>query len=335
VSRLEVKEESMYDDAVYKHGREARPWWRRKRIILPLTAAIIVIALGVGIGLGVGLKKDDAEEPSPSSTPSSTPTPTVDPNRQLWTPAKGTTWQIVLNKALSDDTLNSLATTWKDTEVFDIDLYTNPKSTIDKLHENGKKVVCYFSAGSYEPYRPDSSEFQQSDLGLTLDGWPDEKWLNTSSPAIRSIMLKRLDTALGKGCDAVDPDNTDGFDNVNGLGLTEASAIDYMRFLAKAAHERKMAIGLKNSGAIIAEVLPDMQFSVNEQCVQYNECETFRPFVDDNKPVFGIEYPKETNTEVTTAVVTKICGNKEVEGFSTLLKNMDLDEWVEVCPASS
>lgn len=48
-------------------------------------------------------------------------------------------------------------------------------------------------------------------------------------------MLTRLELSVTKGCDGVDPDNINGYDNDNGLGLTQASALDYINFFADAA----------------------------------------------------------------------------------------------------
>ena len=56
-----------------------------------------------------------------------------------------------------------------------------------------------------------------------LAEWPDERWLDTRSGNVREIMRGRLQLARDKGCDGVEPDNVDGFDNNNGLGLTAAA----------------------------------------------------------------------------------------------------------------
>jgi hypothetical protein len=98
-----------------------------------------------------------------------------------------------------------------DVEIFDIDLFGNPKSTIDTLHKLGKKAICYFSAGSYEPNRPDSGDFTDGDKGKGLDGWPEEHWLDLRSENVRTIMGKRIELAASKGCDAIDPDNIDAY----------------------------------------------------------------------------------------------------------------------------
>lgn len=241
-------------------------------------------------------------------------------------------WQIVLDDAIA---LSADATSvTPDVEVYDIDLFGNDASVMDGLHGLGKKVICYFSAGSYEPGRPDSDDFTASDKGNTLDGWPDEAWLDINSANVRSIMANRIALAQTKGCDGVDPDNVDGYNNDNGLGLTSADSVDYVTFLANEASSRGLAIGLKNAGEIISKVLPVVQYSINEQCVEYSECDLFSPFIDDSKPVFHIEYPGETIAKAAV-VKSSYCSTSGAGAgstdFSTVLKTMDLTGWVEFC----
>ncbi|KAL2854890.1 glycoside hydrolase superfamily [Aspergillus pseudoustus] len=148
-------------------------------------------------------------------------------------------------------------------------------------------------------------------------------------------MVQRLDLAQRKGCDGVDPDNVDGYDNENGLGLTQADTVDYMKFLAQEARDRGLSIGLKNAGAVISDVISVMHWSVNEQCAQYDECDTYAAFVNAGKPVFHIEYPKgdDVNNErdVTGSKKTDACNFEDSGEFSTLIKNMDLDNWYQDC----
>lgn len=290
--------------------------------------ALAVIALAVGLGVGLsrrGDSDDDNNSNPDSSSPPTTNSTTNSTSGTFWTPNAGTTWQIVLLYALNDTSANA--------SVYDIDLFTNPESTISNLHDMNRKVICYFSAGSYEEFRPDANEFNKTDYGKELDGWPGEYWLNTSSPNVRRIMQTRLDMAVQKGCDGVDPDNVDGFDNDNGIDLTQAGAAEYVNWLAGQAHGRGLALGLKNAGKLINDTLSAMQWQVNEQCDQYEECATFQPFIEANKPVFHIEYPTVGGKADVVSATKKadICGDSEAKGFSTVLKNMLLDDWVETC----
>jgi hypothetical protein len=130
-------------------------------------------------------------------------------NNQIWRPAVNTTWQIVLSDPIKIGGASNSVT--PDVEVFDIDLFENPESTIQALHRLGKRVIAYFSAGSYEPGRPDSADFKSSDLGKKMDGWPKEKWVDIRSDSIKEIMSRRIELAAAKGFDGIDPDNVDGY----------------------------------------------------------------------------------------------------------------------------
>ncbi|KAF9892845.1 hypothetical protein FE257_000434 [Aspergillus nanangensis] len=299
-----------------------KTWSMKKRLLVigGIIFVILALAIGLGVGLGVGLGGNDEEENPPPSTGGNNTGAT-------WQPAVDSSWQIVLLYPLNDTT--------PDASVYDIDLFNNDKSTIDNLHTLHRKVICYFSAGSYENWRPDKASFQSSDIGAPLDGWEGENWLDIRSDNVRSIMAKRLDLAQKKGCDGVDPDNVDAYDNKGGgFHLTPADSTDYMLWMAKETHARNMSIGLKNAGKIIPQVLSEMQWSVNEQCAQYQECETYAPFVQDGKPVFHIEYPKgdETNNLLSvTASQKKSACDFGYGNFSTVIKNMDLDNWIQTC----
>jgi Glycoside-hydrolase family GH114 len=231
----------------------------------------------------------------------------------IWMPKPGVTWQWQLTGTLD---------TSVDAAMYDIDLFATSNATIQALHAAGRHVICYFSAGSYEPDRPDSDALAKTGLGSTLDGWPDEKWLDIRSSAVRDIMKARLDLAASKGCDGVEPDNVDGFDNSNGLNLTQQNQQDYNQFLATEAHARKLSVGLKNCLALVPKLVASFDWALNEECLKYDECDSLAPFISAGKAVFHCEYGKTTSG---------IC-DKKPQGFSTIVKNLDLDAFRLACP---
>jgi hypothetical protein len=119
--------------------------------------------------------------------------------------AKTHSFQIVLAGAL--DLKPDATSVTPDVDVYDVDLFFTSTSTIKTLHLLNKTVICYFSAGTYEPGRPDSFLFRSSDMGSRLLEWPKEKWLRTGSMAVRRILADRIQLAAKKGCDAIDADN--------------------------------------------------------------------------------------------------------------------------------
>ena len=101
-------------------------------------------------------------------------------------------------------------------DIYDIDLFDVEAEAITALHARGHRVICYFSAGSWEDWRSDAASFPSAALGKALEGWPDEKWLDVRSAGVRQVMTARLDLAVKKGCDGVEPDNVDAYQNSSG-----------------------------------------------------------------------------------------------------------------------
>lgn len=220
------------------------------------------------------------------------------------------------------------------TKIYIIDLFEANSSLIHELHNLGHKAICYFSAGSYEDWRPDINNFTSNDLGNDLDGWAGEKWLNVSSPQVRDNMAWRMELAREKNCDGVDPDNVDGYENDNGLNLTQEDAVSYIEFLSETGHQKNLAVGLKNGGAIVERVVNITEWVVVEQCIQYNECDMYEPFIEAGKAVFNVEYPKLTN-KITASETQHYCDYNGSVGFMTILKKLNLDSWVVACPYRS
>jgi hypothetical protein len=123
--------------------------------------------------------------------------------KALWQPKINDKWQIVI----SSPVITSTTITPSAAQIYDVDLFQITSQDVANFHDQGKKVVCYFSAGSGEDWRPDYSSFSSGDLGSGLVGWAGEKWLNIRSNSVLNIMKKRIQLAAQKGCDAIDPDN--------------------------------------------------------------------------------------------------------------------------------
>jgi len=115
-----------------------------------------------------------------------------------------------------------------DVEVFNLDLFDSDTSAIAQLHDLGVFVICYFSKGSYENWRPDADKFLSDVLGRPMAGWEGESWLDVRRiDLLEPILNARLDLAVQKGCDGVDPDNVNGYENETGFPLTPEDQIAY------------------------------------------------------------------------------------------------------------
>jgi len=231
-----------------------------------------------------------------------------------WRPAPGTSWQIQYTGVLDLSF---------DVQMYDLDLFETSQSVIDELHAAGRRMVCYFSAGSWEVWRPDASQFPESVLGSELEGWPGERWLDIRQMNVLApIMAARLDLAAQKGCDGVDPDNVDGYTNDSGFPLTAHDQAVFNIWLASQAHSRGLAVGLKNDLAQVPDLIRYFDWQLNEQCFQYNECDLLLPFIQAGKPVFGIEYQGDP---------ASFCPKSNSMNFDTLVKYLELDAWRSAC----
>ena len=257
---------------------------------------------------------------SSTSTDSSGPDVSIDAGDagggDLWRPSPGTSWQW----QLSGDIDTSI-----DVEMYDIDLFDTPQATIDALHAEGRIVICYFSAGSYEDWRDDEGDFPMSALGDPLDGWPGERWVDVRDAGVRAVMTARLDLAVMKGCDGVEPDNVDGYQNDSGFPLSPADQLDYNRFLAREAHARGLSVGLKNDLDQVPDLVGDFDWALNEECVEYDECVALVPFIDAGKAVFHVEYGG-------ASIAARVCAVTQPLGLDTLIKRLELDAFRVTCP---
>ena len=231
-----------------------------------------------------------------------------------WQPEVGTTWQWQINSGDIDDSY--------DVDMYDVDLFDISQSTISSLKSQGRKVICYFSAGSSEDWRDDYDDLKDI-RGNKLEGWDGENWLDiTRWDILETVMGNRLDLAVSKGCDGVEPDNVDGYQNDNGLDLTYNDQITYNKNIADLAHSKNLSVGLKNDLDQIGDLIDYFDFAVNEECNGYDECDTLNAFIDTNKAVFGVEYELQ---------VTQFCAARNAAKMDFLAKNWDLDACVYAC----
>jgi hypothetical protein len=234
----------------------------------------------------------------------------------VWHPAPRTSWQWQLSGTID---------TTVDVAMYDIDLFDNPQPTIDTLHADGRIVICYFSAGTYENWRPDIADFPSAAIGNGVAGWPGENWLDVRDATVRNVLAARMDLAVSKHCDGLEPDNVDGYQNNSGFPLSAADQLDFDNWLATQGHARGLSVGLKNDLDQIPDLEPSFDWALDEECVKYSECAALAPFISDGKAVFHVEYGDAT-------LVSTVCPVTQPLQFSTLIKDLNLDAFRIACP---
>jgi hypothetical protein len=249
----------------------------------------------------------------------------------IWQPEKGATWDWQLSGSVD----TSVAV-----DIYDVDLFDSSAQLISRLHAQGRKVVCYVNVGAWEEWRPDASKFPKEILGKTWSAtkYTNERWLDIRRIDLLTPLLgARFDMAKQKGCDAIEPDNIDGYDDAGrgeadrtGFDLTSEDQLRFNRYLACEAHTRGMAIGLKNDTGQADQLSADFDFVVSEQCFDYNECKRFTPFLAKNKAVLVAEYREDLGASAE-AKFDGFCKQAEQLGISAILKNNALDRWRRAC----
>ena len=231
-------------------------------------------------------------------------------------PAPLGTWQIQLTGALY---------TTVDARSYIVDVET-PTSVIGGLHDAGRIVLCYFSAGTWEPFRADASRFPASTLGAPLANYPDERWVDIRDATVRAIMRDRIIAAAGAGCDGVHPSGVAAFQQSTNLDFTRDDQLDYDRWLATVAHGLGLSIGLVDVDAALSQdLVADFDWAVLWTCLDTN-CAPASPFTGASKAVFLIEYGDETQVPV-------VCPKARSLGLSAIIKrDASLDAFRVGCP---
>ena len=188
--------------------------------------------------------------------------------------------------------------------VYDIDMFETTAAQIKNLKQAGHVVICDFSSGTFENWRPDAAMFPNAVLGNKAGS--NEKWVDIRSSVVRDLMVKRMDLAQSKGCDGVDLDSADGYANNSGFPITKADQIFYNRALAFSAHDRHLIVALKNTADLVNELSESYDFAIAEQCFQFAECDKYLPFTVKGKAVLAAEYTSYSASQCSEAKANQI-----------------------------
>jgi len=232
---------------------------------------------------------------------------------KIWQPKPGTSWQWQLNGELNTE---------YDVKMYDIDLFDTSKEAISKLKDQGRIVICYFSAGTSEDWREDFTQYPKEIIGEKLDEWDGENWLDIRNKRLRKIISDRMDMALYKGCDGIEPDNVDGYNNNSGFDISEKDQVKFNIWLAETAHKKGLSIGLKNAVQLIPKLEKYYDWALNEQCFEFDECEEYKRFIKSGKAVFGVEYNLEKD---------EFCEQANIMNFDWLIMELDLNGTRQSC----
>jgi hypothetical protein len=250
-----------------------------------------------------------------------------------WDPAASTTW--LWHISTRRTALNDVGIA-----AYDLDWQLQTAGDIATVHANGKKAICYFNAGAYQPGQPDESQWTAAMKGNPVEGWPGEFWTDTRRSDVRAIMAARIQACKDKGFDAIEPDNLDGYSNNPGFPMTAADARDYVQFLSLKAHEAGLAIFLKNmtDDGNAGTLGPWVDGVINEQCHQFSECGVYTTpynYIANGKPVLQTEYTgtQSTWTSGPQCQAANAAGRMAARAGNDF--DLDGDPWIRCWPSST
>lgn len=209
-----------------------------------------------------------------------------------------------------------------DAQLFVVDLFDTTQQRVAELHAKGRIVIAYVSAGSFEPWREDSTAFPSSTIGMSLADYPDESWLDIRSKAVRSAIEARFDRARDKGFDGVFASTLGGYMQTTGFALTRADELDYGHFLASAAQARGLSVGLSGDFELGNEIAAAFDWALDIGCIARAHCDELGSFMAQGKAVFDLETEGQSDA---------VCMQAASYGIPTTLKRPAYDAWRVPC----
>ena len=235
--------------------------------------------------------------------------------RARWIPHAAETLQYQLTEPID---------TSVDATIYDIDLFAARPAVIAALQAQGRHVLCYLDAGSWEPYRPDAARFPASVKGKAVAGLGGR------------ALARHPATGRAQAADGA-PDSTAARRRASTASSTtgstatsrtpasrsrKADQLRYDRWLAKAAHARGLAVAQKNGPGLVRDLVETWDLAVAEECFQYAECWRYAPYLDAGKPVLDVEYRLTRDA---------FCPRAAAMGIAAIRKRLQLDAWRAAC----
>ncbi|MFH1805854.1 MAG: endo alpha-1,4 polygalactosaminidase [Pseudomonadota bacterium] len=218
--------------------------------------------------------------------------------------------------------------------VVDSDLNETTAAQVREWRAAGIYPVCYVNVGAIEEWRDDYNRFPSEVTGNPYSGWDGEYWLDISRfEVFADVMMARFDLCREKGFLAIEPDNIDshesdgeGMSGKTGFEISRADQVRYLDWLIGQAHARGLAIGQKNAPELVPDLVGKMDFALLESAWRIGFMDQFKPYRDQGKPVFAVEYREEG------ADPAQFCPEATRYGFQGVIARLDLDRTPENCP---
>lgn len=202
----------------------------------------------------------------------------------------------------------------QDAQLFYLDAQMQEAGALSALHAQGRRYLCYLSAGSLESFRDDVDEFPAAAVGNQLANFPNERWLDVRDTTVRELMQRRVLALSALGCDGVPPSSLSVHAADTGFDLSVSDALDYARWLAERIHAAGMSAGLSGPAELTSELWPTFDFAMAIGCVTGTKCSEYSPFERAKKTVLHVELG-------AAETAPQLCNAAKALGFNALVSD--------------
>jgi hypothetical protein len=287
------------------------------------TTGDVLEALDTGEGTGSGSGESDTGASSGVDGSSGAPTDACGADGGWWCPepAPGLSWQVQRLVPI-DATM--------DGSIFGVPMFATDAATVASLQGEGRRVICWFSAGISTWSDPDRDMVLPATGPDIVAGQP-ERWMDLGSPIVRDAMLARLDQAVGFGCDAIEAGDIDGYLADSGLSLTREGTVEFVAWLAEEAHGRGLAIALEDGNELASELEPSVDLAMDYGCLAAGTCEQLGAFTAAGKLVLHAELIPADMVASVEMFAVEVCADSDALALVTIFKKPDLNAWRHPC----
>jgi hypothetical protein len=238
-----------------------------------------------------------------------------EPTPNVWLPAEDARWLARLDGAVDIE---------ESADFFYLDPEQQPAEDLAALHEQGRRFLCYLSAGTMESFREDAKLFPEGAVGNVVPGFPQERWVDVRDAEVRRLMAERISALAEAGCDGVTPASLTGYEVDSGFPLTLEDTVSYARFVADAAHTAGMSIGLTGPAALTLELWQSFDFGLAIGCVAGSMCREYAVLTAAQKPVLHVELGNEQSAP-------ELCKAAQALGFQAIVSDVGFTGRCVVC----
>ena len=139
--------------------------------------------------------------------------------------------------------------------------------------------ICYLDVGTWESYRPDAGLLPPLGDRQALRRLPRRALARRLSLPALAPLCARFAICRTRASTRSSPTTWPATKTTPALRSALLDQLRFNRWIARVVHRQGMAVALKNDPAQVRQLLGDFDFAVVESCFDFDECDSFLPFI--------------------------------------------------------